>query len=84
MKLSGVGTRRQALTLAALAALLGLFVVRWATVGAGGPSAPRSAAPVARPGATTEPDEAMVTTMGKVGGAITSGYPAATAASRSR
>ena len=26
----------------------------------------------------------MVTTMGNVGGAITSGYPAATAASRSR
>ena len=61
MKLSGVGTRRQALTLAALAVVLGLFVVRWATVGAGasGSSAGSSVGPgsSARP-VPADPDEA--------------------------
>lgn len=58
MKLSGVGTRRQALTLAGLAVVLGLFVVRWATVGAGGSSAGGGAGPglSARP-AAADPDE---------------------------
>lgn len=57
MKLSGVGTRRQALTLAALAVLLGLFVVRWATVGAGASAASPGAGSSVRP-AAADPDEA--------------------------
>jgi hypothetical protein len=56
MKLSGVGTRRQALTLAALAALLGLFVVRWATVGAGAPARGVGLATAAR-AAAADPNE---------------------------
>jgi len=57
MKLSGLGTRRQALTLAALAGLLGLFVVRWATVGAGAPAGSGGPAASARP-ASADADEA--------------------------
>jgi len=58
MKLSGVGNRRQALTLAALAVLLGLFVVRWATVGAGASAPTREAGPASSArAAAAEPDD---------------------------
>jgi hypothetical protein len=66
MKLSGVGTRRQALTLAALAGLLALFVVRWATVGAGASAAVAGPGTSSRP-ASIDPDETGTAPRGRGG-----------------
>jgi len=57
MKLSALGTRRQALTLAALAVVLGLFVVRWATVGTSVPASAASGGPASRGSEAAEPED---------------------------